>query len=189
MPETLRTFIAIEIPPETKEALSQVQAHWRKVAPLTIRWVDTQGLHLTLKFLGDIDRDQVATIPAAMERAANGVAAFTLGLGEAGAFPSPQRPRVVWVGVTGQIEPLRVLVQRLEAELLTLRFPKEERALSPHLTLGRIRNPQGALPMVREPIPPVNWQVDHIDLMQTTLSSSGATYTRLSKVALQGEPF
>ena len=186
MEKTLRAFIAVEVAAEAKEALAQVVARWRQLAPSTVRWVDSQGLHLTLKFLREIPPQQVEGVTTAMRQAAEGVRPFTLDLGDAGAFPNPRRPRVLWVGVTGELEPLGQLYQRLEAGLAGVGFPREGRTFFPHLTLGRVRDPQTVIPLPGEAVSQVRWQVDHLSLIQSTLTPSGALYTRLSEVTLRG---
>ncbi len=188
MPETVRTFIAVELPPQAKEALAQTQVRWQAVAPATVRWADPQGIHLTLKFLGNIAPEQVANVTTAMERVATGVRPFHLALGTTGAFPSLQRPRVLWVGITGQLEVLQPLQQGLEEALATLGFPKEERPFSPHLTVGRVRDPRKPAPGLPGTLPPATWVVDQLILFRSTLHPSGAVYTPLGTAKLAGRP-
>ncbi len=188
MSETLRTFIAVELPPQAREALAQTQVRWRAFAPVTVRWADPQGVHLTLKFLGNITHEQTVNVTAAMERVARGVTPFQLALGAAGAFPNLQRPRVLWMGMIGELETLQALQQRLEEALATLGFPREERPFSPHLTLGRLRDPRKAVPGLSGALPSATWVVDQLILFRSTLLPSGAVYTPLSAVKLTGRP-
>ncbi len=184
MPDTLRAFVAVELPAEGREALRQLQARWRPLAPPGARWTDPQGIHLTLKFLGDLPQDRVPLVTEALEQAAQGVPPFTLALGEPGAFPNLRRPRVLWVGIMGEIKPLLRLQRRVEEALATLELSREERPFSAHLTLARVRDPRQAVPAFPGSVPSFEWRVERIVLMRSTLLPSGALYTPLSMVDL-----
>lgn len=93
-----------------------------------------------------------------MQRVARGVTPFQLALGAAGAFPNLRHPRVLWVGITGKLETLQALQKRLEEVLATLGFPREEHSFSPHLTLGRVRDPRQAVPGLSDGLPSVTWR-------------------------------
>jgi RNA 2',3'-cyclic 3'-phosphodiesterase len=137
----LRTFIAVELDARLKTALVEAQASLRhSVSPRAVRWVQPEGIHLTLKFLGDTPLDRIEGIKAALAGAAGQVAPFTVTLGGMGCFPDLRRPRVVWLGVHGPTGSLACLWQAVESRVAPLGFPTEKRPFSPHLTLGRVQS-------------------------------------------------
>jgi RNA 2',3'-cyclic 3'-phosphodiesterase len=136
----LRTFIAIELDPETRDALSRVQGQFKRGAPEgAVKWVNPDSIHLTLKFLGDTPVSKVSKVADAIAAAREGLAAFDLSIEGRGCFPNFRRPRVVWVAVKdlsgGNLTRLQAAIERLVSPL---GFPTEERDFSPHLSLGRI---------------------------------------------------
>jgi len=138
--QMLRTFIAVELDARLKAALAEAQASLRDpVSPRAVRWVQLEGIHLTLKFLGDTPLDKIEGIKAALARAAGQVAPFTFTVGGVGCFPDLRRPRVVWVGVHEPTGSLARLWQAVESQVAPLGFPTEKRPFSPHLTLGRVQ--------------------------------------------------
>ena len=115
--EPIRAFIAIELPSQIKAALSELQDNLKTGKSASVKWVGPEGIHLTLKFLGNVDEAEIPALNKALSEAVRGVAPFYLELGEPGAFPSSQAPRVVWVGVGGEIEPLRTLHNNIDRVL------------------------------------------------------------------------
>lgn len=190
--EKIRAFIAVELPHAVSDALSSVQGGLRAERHPYVKWVDPGGIHLTLKFLGNIDAGNVSAITAAIARAAQGVSPFRLGLGGLGAFPNPRRPNVIWVAVTGDVERLASLQKGIDRLLVPLGFSAESRPFTAHLTLGRLR--QTASPPERQRIGEslitiqpgeVTFEVGEVSLMRSTLTPSGALYSRLSSVPLE----
>jgi 2'-5' RNA ligase len=190
--EQIRAFIAVELPAGAREALGSILQDLQAVVPAGVRWVRPEGIHLTLKFLGDIGAKSVGPISLAMSQCAALVSPFDLFLSELGAFPKLKAPRVVWAGLDGAVDALRGLQASLEEELERLGHNPEGRPFSPHLTLGRTR--EGAsiaqrrsvgddLAMasveIRGELP-----VREIVLIQSTLTPSGAIYTHLFSAAL-----
>ncbi|MSP78362.1 MAG: RNA 2',3'-cyclic phosphodiesterase [Dehalococcoidia bacterium] len=150
-PDTLRTFIAVELSAEIKSALIDVQRTMqRHAAAPNIRWVQPDAVHLTLKFVGDIFPAQVAGVQAGMEQVARTIALFDVALGGVGAFPSERAPRVLWVGLDGDTQSLKALAKNLDEELSRRGFPPEERGFSPHLTVGRTREAPPRRPKRRD---------------------------------------
>ena len=105
-----------------------------------VRWVKPEHLHLTLKFLGDVDLRDIPEVCAAMKRAAAHTPPFTLRMVGAGAFPRPSQPRTVWIGADEGTEEIAVLHERIEIALAELGFRREHRRFRPHLTIGRVRS-------------------------------------------------
>lgn len=193
MPDTLRLFIALELPADVLDAIRRVQDRLRRNAPRdAVRWTRPEGIHLTLKFLGDTSAAQQAAVTAVMQQAATGRKALSLHAAGLGCFPNAARPRVVLIGLGGDVAPLAELAGALDSALDNLGVRREDRPFSPHLTLGRVR--QEAAPadvkalgrLVEEtPLGEVaRWSAGTVSLMRSDLRPDGARYTRLAEVEL-----
>jgi 2'-5' RNA ligase len=193
--EILRTFIAIELAESLRIALQRVQEKLkRQTPPGGVRWVSPDGIHLTLKFLGDTPRDQVSEIECALQTACAGFEPFEFSVEGRGCFPNFRRPRVIWVAVREKSGALARLQAAVERTVAPLGWPTEERAFSPHLTLGRVTKGaddrttvavgQAVEKSVVEQIG--LQQATAVSLMQSDLRSTGAIYSRLSHIALAG---
>ena len=157
--ETLRLFVAVELPPDVKTAIDAAVALLRQQAPPgAAKWVRAEGVHLTLKFLGTVPLGQVDAIREGLQEAARGVPPFDLQPDRLGAFHGSrggpldfQRRResyaynltVVWLGLTGDVASLTRLAERVEAQLAPLGYPTEKRPFFPHLTLARVPKTAG----------------------------------------------
>jgi len=191
--EQIRSFIAIELPEEVRRGLAKLRSELERTEHRSVKWVDPDGIHLTLKFLGNIPFKQVAEVTKAMEEAAQGIPPFHLEISGLGAFPNLKQPRVLWVGIGGEVDTLLRLQQNIDSALASLGFAKEERPFMPHLTLARIR--QGASPMERKNFGELamsasfeaSYPIDAkaVSLMRSQLTPDGAIYTRLSMVGLE----
>jgi 2'-5' RNA ligase len=137
----VRLFVAVRLPDEVRRALGAAIDQLRTVAR-GVSWVASENLHITLKFLGEVDAGIVESLDSALAGAATGVPAFPLEVRGLGAFPTAKRPRVVWAGIGAGAEPLAALAGRVNAALARLRFPPDDRPFSGHITLGRVREPQ-----------------------------------------------
>jgi 2'-5' RNA ligase len=191
--EMMRTFVAIELDDALLKGLRQVQDELKR-APVArlARWVSPPGIHLTLKFLGDVSSDRVPEITQAIERGCHSSAPFRISLSAAGFFPNAHRLRVVWVGVDGDVEMLLQLQRTVESELNALGFAPEGRGFQPHLTLARMRD--YARPADREEMAKRIGavQVDshsemwarEVHLIRSELRPTGAVYTSLAAVPL-----
>ncbi len=145
----MRTFIAIELAPEIKNELARLI---QRLSPLTrnVHWVGTDGMHLTLKFLGEISEVQAGRVEAVLELCCRGRSPIGLSVKGAGWFPPGSKsPRVLWVGLEAGPE-LGSLQSGIESALAKEGFPPERRDFHPHLTLGRVRSPQGLRPVLDE---------------------------------------
>lgn len=173
----MRLFVAVNLPDDVRRAIGAATDPLRR-AGLPVKWVDPGGLHLTLKFLGAVDSAQVPGVREALERACSGARAFALPLGGFGAFPSPERARVVWVGCE-PVPPLELLQHGVEREFAALGYSLEGRPFRPHLTLGRSRAPggvHGLAPLLADATFADTVTVRTVDLMESTLSPAGARY-------------
>jgi 2'-5' RNA ligase len=191
-PEQIRSFIAIELPEEAKRGLARLRKVLEKDEHKFVKWVDPGGIHLTLKFLGNIPSNRVTEITEAIEEVEQGISPFHLEISGLGAFPSLKQVRVLWVGIGGELDRLSRLQQNIDSALADLGFAKEERSFVPHLTLARIR--QGASPLEKRSFGELvgstifedkyHIKVEAISLMRSQLTPAGAIYTCLSKVGL-----
>ena len=181
---TLRTFIAVLIPPPPR--LANVRRSLTEMnKPVAV--VGLEKLHITLKFLGDTPADQLDTIRNAIATAIVGQSPFTIELRSLGAFPRPDRPSVVWVGLQSA-EPLISLARRLESLLEPLSFAPETRPFSPHLTLARIkgRPPQSLFDLLRRHAATSFGTIDvrQIEFIHSQLHPDGSRYSTLSSHTL-----
>ena len=189
MGEKLRAFIAISLPEPVLQGIVTAQETLKR-SGLKIRWVRKEGIHLTLKFLGDIDRDSVEKISEAMERATGSFSPFTLWAEGIGVFPNLRRPRVAWVGLSGDIEILRALQRDLESQLSGLGFSKEKRPFKGHLTLGRVKGRLDGIKL-QEALEDLgdfrteSFTAQSIVLFQSDLRPDGAVYSRVAEAPLK----
>ncbi len=190
---TLRAFIAIELDEQTIDALAGLQLRLkRELGAQPVKWVAPASIHLTLKFLGEIDRALAPRVAAVLRDSIAGEHAFALTVSGLGAFPNLQRPNVIWAGLSGPTEAAARIARRLEEGCAALGIPREARPFSPHLTLGRVQ--REAAPDARRQIGDrVRHQrageigllrVDAVYLMRSELKPAGAVYSVLEKVSL-----
>jgi 2'-5' RNA ligase len=193
--EPVRTFIAIELSEEIRTQLAEAQARLRARSPgRAVKWVHPEGIHLTLKFLGNVPTGKISALSGAIERAVAGHTAFDIHLAGLGCFPDLNRPRVVWVGVEGDLEALEALQRAVEKELNALGYPPEGRRFTAHLTLGRVRD--DAAPDERRRLGEAvraivlesgaSTTVHQVSLMKSDLQPTGAVYTQLAAAKLAG---
>ncbi len=192
----LRLFAALDPPDPVRRRLASMQADLQKLAGRhadEVRWVAVEGIHLTLQFLGAVPEERVEAVRAAVSAAAAATRPLALEVKGAGGFPSARRPRVVWAGVGGELEPLSALVADLGRRLAPLGFPPEGRPFSAHLTLGRAREGRGAPGLggalaqaaAGDPVP---WRADSVVLYRSHLSPQGARYEALFAAPLGTRP-
>jgi RNA 2',3'-cyclic 3'-phosphodiesterase len=187
-PESLRLFVAIELPPAVREALATLQKRLQAFdRDRAVRWTAIDNIHLTLKFLGETPASRRPEIETALNQAVAGHKPFDLTIEGAGCFPDLRKPRVVWAGAGGELKALHVLRDSVEQAIAPLGYPTEDRPFSPHFTLGRARQeaPRPALASLGEKIGKAEvgrlaaWRVEGVSLMQSDLRPSGAVYTQL----------
>jgi RNA 2',3'-cyclic 3'-phosphodiesterase len=189
---SLRAFIAIELPKHLQEAIEKQTARLRQtLGSEFIRWVPTQNMHLTLKFLGEIADSHVEFLKQLLTQEAHSHKQFDLQIGGIGSYPNSKRPRVLWAGLHAPAD-LASLQKSIEAGTARLGYAKEERAFSPHLTLGRVRqniNPV-ELQKISADLNKIQLgnigtaRVDSVHLFKSDLSPSGSTYTKLFSAPL-----
>ncbi len=182
-------FIAVHLDASIKRELEKLQSAVR--AGNTVRWVKPDQMHLTLKFLGDVSADAVPSVIAGLQRIGSEFAPFALKLGGWGCFPNFSKPRVIWIGLEGALDPLRGLQARVEQETASLSGHKEDKPFAPHLTLGRTKDAPfrdiqrlGQLIQAARPSSGAAWTIQHLYLMRSVLGQSGATHHVLAQVPL-----
>lgn len=195
--QTIRSFVAIELPTDARAwCRAAIERAQRELGPTAaaVRWVDPDGIHLTLKFLGAVPSNRVPVLIDRLRAELTDQAPFTLAVGGLGVFPGPRSPRVLWLGVLGDLTELEACQQRVENAIVPLGFPSEQRQFKPHLTLGRVREtatPEqraaiGALPPTWPSGTSAPFRVTAVSLMQSRLSPRGARYSRLAEIAFDG---
>src|SRR5262245_55525090 len=140
-----RVFCAVELPEAVRARLEDHIGRLRKEVPdVAASWSRVEYIHLTLKFFGNVALDRIPAISAAASRAVQEFSTFQIGVGGTGVFPKSSRAQVLWIGIDDPTGPLSALQKRFDDECLAEGFPKEERAYRPHLTIARLRKPEGA---------------------------------------------
>ena len=195
MNKRLRLFIAIELPDAVKNELGRLIDALNAANTGAVQCVRPEGAHLTLKFLGNVDSSRVDTLSEAFTRAVGGHTAFSLRLGQTGAFPNLHRPRVLWVGIdsdTTALSSLSTLQADVEDELADVGFAKDDREYNPHLTLARISRDSQPTSVERatgvHTSSPVNEHLEipvtQISIMRTELHPDGAIHRRVLSIPL-----
>ena len=190
--EKIRTFIAIPLPADIHSYLKQLVGVYRALcAESSVRWVKTENIHLTMRFLGDTDANTLPNLYEEIDRVAAVVPAFTISLGQLGCFPNQKRPRVIWIGVDSDSTWLTTLQESIEQCVSSLGWKSENRKFHPHLTLGRVKNSnsvkQAGFPW-GEPVAAKKNNVRAVNVYESKLQSSGAVYTlRHSSNLLAGD--
>ncbi len=190
MSQTLRLFWALDLPPGVRQSLEEVQGRLKKTKA-DVRWVRPAGIHLTLKFLGQVAAERVAELAAAVSPAALECPVLKLWPASAGCFPRLKSPRVVWLGLDGDVAALEDLARRIEAVHEPLGFAREGRPFSPHLTLGRVKSGRGRAALIEAVAGLNNYQgpafkAEELILFRSELKPDGAVYTPLERAALGG---
>jgi 2'-5' RNA ligase len=186
----IRAFIAVCIDPRTLENVSAVTSQLKRRIP-GVRWVAKENLHLTLKFLGQIDEDLVEPISRMLEVAIRPFPRFTINAKGLGVFPAFEQPRILWIGLQGT--ELVSLASEIDSTVEALGFEPEKRSFKPHLTIGRWRHFEGSATRLRHELEEwKNYQfgeskVEELTLFQSITKPEGAVYHSLKSVALAGE--
>ena len=184
----MRLFIAINFTVKDRRRMFSAARKLRE-AELPVRWVDTDQLHMTLKFLGEVRPERVKDVQAAVARVAEKTEPFGMVMRGAGAFPTMRRPKVIWLGAEASPE-LRCLKHDLEWELAPQGFEREVRAFHPHVTVGRATSEAraGDFRHFEALVDAMNFEreitVRTVDLMESYLSAKGARYEKLLSAKL-----
>jgi len=185
----IRTFVAVPIPEPLILAAGDYQEYLKQLeAP--VRWVRPENLHITLKFLGDVDSSRLQGVIFAIRAALASETSFSAALGGSGVFPNSRSPRVIWMGVDQGASRLSRLVNRVETAVAGLGFERETRPFRPHITLGRVKSNKGLSPLLSNlemnPFDGGKMSVDEVHLMKSTLTPEGAIYEQIEVFNLRG---
>jgi 2'-5' RNA ligase len=180
-----RVFCAVELPDGVRKQLEEHVLNLRKQIPdAAASWSRVENIHLTLKFFGNVAVDRIPSISAAASRTVAEFSTFRIGIGNTGVFPRPSRPQVLWIGVSDPSGKLSALQERLENEFAAEGFPKENRVYRPHLTIARIRKPEGAQRLadahLQMQFNATEIEVKELILFRSELSPKGSKYTAIS---------
>ncbi|HEU4836166.1 MAG TPA: RNA 2',3'-cyclic phosphodiesterase [Pyrinomonadaceae bacterium] len=186
-----RVFCAVELPAEVRARLDDHVRRLRKEVPdAAASWSRVENIHLTLKFFGNVEVQRIENISAAAERVVKEFSSFQIGVGETGVFPRASRPQVLWIGISDPSGQLTALQKRFEDECATIGFPKEDRAYRPHLTIARLRKPEGARSLaethLKMKFEPSEIDLKELVLFRSELSPKGSKYTVISAADLRG---
>ena len=196
MDEMMRVFLAVEISGPAAMVLDEVVGRLSDLRLRGVRVVPAGNIHLTLKFLGEVDSEQAVAVAEALSQVTERHSHSTLYLGETGVFPNHAWPKVLWVGLGGDVRPMLRLHEEIDHAIARLGFEKERRRFKPHLTVARIR--QRTLPADRKtacdawmempirrdvPVP-----VGSVSVMRSILRPEGAQYQRLASLDLRLQP-
>ena len=189
MEKKIRSFIALELSDEIKTELDRIEGVLKK-SDANVKWIKPGSIHLTLKFLGYITEEKIASISEKIERIASETSPFDIVLNEIGVFPTWDRARVIWVGVgegSGNVETLAGMIEEAMSEE---GFEKEKRSFRSHLTLGRVRSPKNKEKLEKEAlsveVKPAKSHISKIILFKSDLSPEGAVHTPLYTASFSG---
>ncbi|ADK84510.1 2'-5' RNA ligase [Desulfarculus baarsii DSM 2075] len=187
----MRLFVALELPAAVKDHARAVIDRLRG-AGADVKWLDAATMHVTLKFMGEVDQALLGDVRRALAGATAGFGPLELRVGGCGVFPSPRRPNVVWLGIDGQAQRLAALAGRVDQALAQATgLPREKRPFTPHLTIGRVRQGRGsaqealslAVGALAELSGPA-FQARAARLVQSTLTPRGAIHKPIDEYPL-----
>jgi 2'-5' RNA ligase len=185
-----RIFAAVDISEEARRRVSEYSAALRREFPdLRVGWEKAEKLHLTLKFLGETNEAQLNDLTEIVDKIAEQISTFSLQITATGVFPSPRKPRILWLGVNDKTESLLKISELLETGCERIGFPKENRNFKAHLTVGRLREPHKSIEIARKHLQnefePVEFEVSEIVIYESKLQSTGSIYSVVSKHKLE----
>jgi len=183
----IRTFICFELPEPILAQLRDYQEALKTYGP-TVKWTRPGGIHLTLKFLGDVEEEKIDEIAGVLKEVSKEFEPIPIHVASSGVFPSYRKPRVFWVGVDEPSGTLERLQQRIEEELEKIGYEKESRRFHPHLTIGRLKRLTDLTRLVSklktDQIDMGSFTANEIVIMKSVLKQTGAEYTPLRKIEL-----
>jgi RNA 2',3'-cyclic 3'-phosphodiesterase len=191
--DQIRTFVAIELPENIKQYLAGIENNLKSGCPSSLKWVNPGNIHLTLKFLGNIETKQIESILHSIKEAVQGFQPFILNITDLGVFPNLRNIQVVWVGLNGDTQILLDLQKKVESNLAPLGFPVEKRPFTAHLTLARVsfNTNISEKQTLSDAISgfkintDFSFQAKEVSLMKSQLERTGAIYTRLHSIELK----
>jgi len=180
----LRVFIAIDFAEDVKNKILELINHTEQNLG-KIKWVKKDNIHITLKFLGYVHQDKIKDISCKLKKIASNIRPFKISLSDIGIFPNNRYPKIIWIGISDIDEKLEILSSKLNIELQTLDFKKEERKFHPHITIGRVKNIKDKIAFA-DYLRDVEFHsktinINEIFLYKSTLTAKGPIYSVISK--------
>jgi RNA 2',3'-cyclic 3'-phosphodiesterase len=188
----MRAFIAVELPQEIKDSLSRLQGQLKK-SGADVKWIEPNNIHLTLKFLGEIDEKQLEKIIRIIEDTVKDKNAFHARISSIGAFPKINYPRVIWVAIDKGDNEAKQTAKELEEKIAKIGIPRENKAFSSHITIGRTRSTINRERLVKDLSALENnlantdleFIVAKITLFKSALTPNGPIYESLKEASLK----
>jgi 2'-5' RNA ligase len=179
----MRAFFCIELDEAVQTELAGIISRLQRQIVARVTWVPRENLHITLRFLGEIDPVRLPQLQEAATSAIEGFRPFAWQLDHLGAFPHPERPRVLWAGCAKEPQPMQALHAALEAQLHALKFPSERETFTTHVTLGRVRDEGSRARAIAQALASLPAFAQHVEtagmtLMESQLTPTGAIYRR-----------
>ena len=178
----LRTFLSIPVPNEVHSLMDKLQNTVNTNGAI-VNWIRKGNIHLTLKFIGDVPEDDVDMVSNTIKNIISSSNSVQLQISDTGCFPKKTRPRILWLGINGDLTPLQDIVNNINDALDPLGYPKENKEYVPHLTLARIKYPQKNTPdissFLNAEYEPIKLQTNKIHFMRSELFFKGSVYTIL----------
>jgi 2'-5' RNA ligase len=188
----VRLFVACEVPDDVKETIGEVIVNLREKSGSAVRWIKPDGVHVTLKFLGEVPTRKLPAVKLAIQEAVVGHSPFELEFSTIGTFGGREGLRIMWVGIAGDVLRLEALVRAVNAALAVVGFEPERRPFRPHLTLGRVKDEISTrqraeieVAVGKTEVPPASWRTAQVSLMRSRLGPGGATYEVLATFPLR----
>ena len=187
----IRTFISMPVPNEVKSKKNMLYSTLEN-SPANISWVKNEQLHLTLKFLGHTPESMIDNIKTEISKISSTIKPFKLLIGNTGCFPKKERPRVLWLGISGNTAALNDLFLRIDKKMNNIGFPSSDNEFFPHITLAKVKYPQKHTPdistFLKSSYDPIDFTADRVQFLTSELLPSGTFYSLLGSFPL-GESF
>ena len=191
-PDQVRLFVACEVPDDVKQSIGGVIDELRARSGTAVRWIRPEGVHVTLKFLGEVPVKKLPAIKLAVQEAVVGHSPFELEFSNIGTFGGREGLRIMWVGIAGDVLRLEALVRTVNAALAVVGFEPERRPFRPHLTLGRVRDEiptrqraQIEVDVGKMDVPGTGWRTSQVSLMRSIITAQGASYEVIATFPLR----
>jgi 2'-5' RNA ligase len=187
----IRSFLAFELPEDIKTIVTRVSGEIRK-SSLDVRWVRPESIHLTVVFMGDVRSDQIPSMGESLGAVCANHGSFSISLKPMGCFPNSRNPRVIWLGIDGDLGRMSRFRDDLQAALAPFGIKEEERAFRPHLTLGRFKKPGKRQPELEQLLAKYRdvsspaCILDELGFFRSDLKPGGAVYTKMLSWHLSG---
>jgi RNA 2',3'-cyclic 3'-phosphodiesterase len=188
----VRLFVACEVPEDARDTIAGTIETLKSRSGAAVRWIRPEGVHVTLKFLGEVPVKQLPAIKLAIQEAVVGHSPFELEFANIGTFGGREGLRILWVQIAGDVLRLEALVRAVNAALAVVGFEPERRPFRPHLTLGRVRDEISTrhraeieVAVGKVDIPQTSWRTAQVSLMRSRLTTQGAVYEVIATFPLR----